>query len=146
MVKDLLIALFATAGYCLLVNVPRRLLLPAAFGGALSWGMYLLLREHVESIFFLIVVVSAGCAVYSELAAKVAKAPATIFLIPGLIPLVPGSYVYYMMSALVQNDAAGMKQYGVLTAQWALGLAAGISIIAVIRQIIDRLLRRKKSM
>ena len=142
MIMDLLIALGATAGYCLLVNVPRRLLLPAAVGGALSWGMYLLLKDKIESVFYLIVLVSAVCAVYSELVAKLARAPATIFLIPGLIPLVPGSYVYYMMSSLVQNDAAGIKQYGVLTALWALGIAAGIGLSAVIHQVVDKLLHR----
>lgn len=140
---DLVIALFATAGYCLLINVPLRLLAPAALGGALSWGMYLLLNEHIESVFYLLVLVSAIGATYSEVIAKIAKAPATIFLIPGLIPLVPGSYVYYMMSSLVQNDTAGLQKYGTLTAQWALGIAAGIGLVAVTHQLIQRLGRHK---
>ena len=68
-------------------------------------------------------------------AAKLARAPATIFLIPALIPLVPGSYVYYMMSALVLNKLSTMRHYGQLTAEWAFGLAAGIGLIAVLHQI-----------
>ncbi len=138
MLYALLTALFATAGYCLMVNVPRRLWVPAALGGMLSWGIYLLLKDQIDSVFYLLVLVSAACAAYSELFAKLAKAPATIFLIPGLIPLVPGGYVYYMMFSLVQNDAAGMQYYGKLTAEWALGLAAGISLIAVLHQILHR--------
>ena len=70
-----------------------------------------------------------------ERAAKLARAPATIFLIPALIPLVPGSYVYYMMSALVLNKLSTMRHYGQLTAEWAFGLAAGIGLIAVLHQI-----------
>ena len=52
MALKLFLALFATAGYALLVNVPRRLLLPAALGGMLSWGVYLLLKGRIESTFY----------------------------------------------------------------------------------------------
>lgn len=135
MIVNLLATFAATAGYCLLVNVPRRLMLSAAIGGVLSWGAYLLLRGKIESLFYLLVLVGAISAAYSELCAKLARAPATIFLIPGLIPLVPGTYVYYMMSALVQNDMDGVRHYGALTAEWAFGLAAGICLVAVLHQI-----------
>ena len=60
MALKLFLALFATAGYALLVNVPRRLLLPAALGGMLSWGVYLLLKGRIESTFYLLVLVGAA--------------------------------------------------------------------------------------
>ena len=60
MALKLFLALFATAGYALLVNVPRRLLLPAALGGMLSWGVYLLLKGRIESTFYLHVLVGAA--------------------------------------------------------------------------------------
>ena len=82
-----------------------------------------------------LVLVGAASAAYAETVAKLARAPATIFLIPALIPLVPGSYVYYMMSALVLNKLSTMRHYGQLTAEWAFGLAAGIGLIAVLHQI-----------
>ena len=60
MALKLFLALFATAGYALLVNVPRRLLLPAALGGMLSWGVYLLLKGRIESTVYLLVLVGAA--------------------------------------------------------------------------------------
>ena len=141
MAWKLLTVLLATAGYCLLINVPWRLFLPAAAGGVLSWAVYLLLRDRIQSLFYLLILVGAVSAAYSELAAKLARAPATIFLIPGLIPLVPGGFAYYAMLALVQNEFDTMRHYALLTGQWAVGLAAGISLVAVIRQIGQRLIR-----
>lgn len=138
MALTLLTVFAATAGYCLLINVPWRLFLPAAAGGVLSWAVYLLLRVRIGSLFYLLILVGAVSAAYSELAAKLARAPATIFLIPALIPLVPGGYVYYMMSALVQGNPDGMRRYGQLTAEWAFGLAAGICVVAVLHQIFSR--------
>lgn len=135
MVGNLLTALFSTVGYCLLMNVPVKKIIPASVGGMLSWLLYLLLKDRVQSVFYLLVLVGAFAATYSEIAAKIAKTPATLFLLPALIPLVPGGSAYYAMLGLVQNRFDDMRRYALLTGQWAVGLAAGICAVAVIRQI-----------
>lgn len=135
MVGNLLTALFSTVGYCLLMNVPVKKIIPASVGGMLSWLLYLLLKDQVASVFYLLVLVGAFAATYSEIAAKLAKTPATLFLLPALIPLVPGGSAYYAMLGLVQNRFDDMRRYALLTGQWAVGLAAGICVVAVIRQI-----------
>ena len=135
MVGNLLTALFSTVGYCLLMNVPVKKIIPASVGGMLSWFLYLLLKDRVQSVFYLLVLVGAFAATYSEIAAKIAKTPATLFLLPALIPLVPGGSAYYAMLGLVQNRFDDMRRYALLTGQWAVGLAAGICAVAVIRQI-----------
>lgn len=134
MALKLFLALFATAGYALLVNVPRRLLLPAALGGMLSWGVYLLLKGGSRARFI--------CSCWSarrrpRMPRRRRSSPRTRDDLPhsGADPLVPGSYVYYMMSALVLNKLSTMRHYGQLTAEWAFGLAAGIGLIAVLHQI-----------
>ena len=77
-------------------------------------------------------------ALYAEFLAWFMGAPATLFLIPTLIPLVPGNSVYLMMLGLVRGDREAMELYGTLTAQWAVGLAAGISLVAVVHQILHQ--------
>ena len=135
MVGNLLTALFSTVGYCLLMNVPVKKIIPASVGGMLSWLLYQLLKDRVVSVFYLLVLVGAFAATYSEIAAKLAKTPATVFLLPALIPLVPGGSAYYAMLGLVQSRFDDMRRYALLTGQWAVGLAAGICVVAVIRQI-----------
>ena len=134
MAMNLLTALFSTVGYCLLMNVPRNKIVPASIN--------LLLKDHIESVFYLLVVVASFTAAYSEVAAKIAKTPATVFLLPGLIPLIPGGFVYYAMLGLVQNQFDAMRQNALLAGQWAVGIAAGICVVAVIRQIIRHLTNR----
>lgn len=142
MAMNLLTALFSTVGYCFLMNVPRNKIVPASINGMLSWGLYLLLKDHIESVFYLLVVVASFTAAYSEVAAKIAKTPATVFLLPGLIPLIPGGFVYYAMLGLVQNQFDTMRQNALLAGQWAVGIAAGICVVAVIRQIIRHMTNR----
>lgn len=129
--------MFSTVGYCFLMNVPAKKILPASIGGMLSWLVYLLLKDKVASVFYQLVVTGAFTAAYSEFAAKIAKTPATVFLLPGLIPLVPGGFAYYAMLGLVQNDFEALRTNALLTGQWAVGLAAGICAVAVIRQILQ---------
>ena len=93
-------------------------------------------------MFYLLVVVASFTAAYSEVAAKIAKTPATVFLLPGLIPLIPGGFVYYAMLGLVQNQFDTMRQNALLAGQWAVGIAAGICVVAVIRQIIRHITNR----
>ena len=69
MVGNLLTALFSTVGYCLLMNVPVKKIIPASVGGMLSWLLYLLLKDRVVSVFYLLVLVGAFAATYSEIAA-----------------------------------------------------------------------------
>ena len=66
MVGNLLTALFSTVGYCLLMNVPVKKIIPASVGGMLSWLLYLLLKDRVQSVFYLLVLVGAFAATYSE--------------------------------------------------------------------------------
>lgn len=49
-------------------------------------------------------VAAAAVAFYSEVMARVCKAPVNMYLIVGIIPLVPGGLMYYTMLALVTGD------------------------------------------
>ncbi len=40
---------------------------------------------------------------WSELMARKLKAPTNIFMIPGIIPLLPGGTLYYTMEAMLQK-------------------------------------------
>ena len=93
---------------------------------------------RIDNLLCAVLVVSMFSAAYAELVAKHVRAPATLFLIPTLIPLVPGNSVYLMMLGLVRGDREAMELYGTLTAQWAVGLAAGISLVAVVHQILHQ--------
>ena len=45
------------------------------------------------------------------------------------VPLIPGSSLYYTMSAAVSGNTREISEYGSLTLQYALSIAAGISIV-----------------
>lgn len=138
MVSQVIFASISAGAFAALFHISPRHLPLAALGGLLSWAAYLLLGNLVPDLFYRILLVSILTAAYAEIVARVRKAPATLFLLPALIPLVPGSYVYYMMLSLVMSHPQDAREYLLLTTKWAIGLAAGISLVAAAEQILYR--------
>lgn len=141
---QLFTAFLGSLGYCLLFHLRTQLLLPAALGGLLNWGIYLALELQMESAFFPCLIAAAVSALYAEGMAKWLRAPATLFLVPSVIPSVPGGSLFYAMSSAVQGQWTEAGDYGFQTAQCVLAIAAGISLVWALYGMALQLLRRKE--
>lgn len=142
--EQLIYAFVSTAAFAILYHIPQRHLLLASLGGLFSWGCYLLLGGVTENLFYRVLLVSILAAAYAEVMAKLRRAPATLYLIPALIPLVPGSYVYYAMLSLVQHDLSAALQNAMLAGQWAVAIGMGISLSAAAEQLLHHPVRRQQ--
>ena len=131
-------AFLGSLGFALLFGLRRRYVLPAAVGGMLSWAVYLLLSRFLPSAFLSCLVASACAVLYAELLARLLRSPATVFVIPAVIPLVPGSSLYYAMSCVVQRDFAAAREYGMTTLEFSLAIAAGMSFVLAFRELRTR--------
>lgn len=116
-------------GFGLIFNLRRKYLIYAAAGGFLGWAVYLIASQHLwEGIFLPTLAAAFMTAIYAEILARVCKAPSTLFFMTGVIPLIPGSTLYYCIYALVTEDPAGAQTYGIQTFLFAIAIAAGMSI------------------
>ena len=134
-VVQLIAALLGALGFSLVFGLHKRHLLLASLGGLLTWGVYLLIYHFLPNLFFANLMASVFAVSAAEVLARWRKCPATLFLVPSIIPLVPGSSLYYTMSCAVQRDVARMNEYGnqLLTAAFA--IAAGISFVTIWREL-----------
>lgn len=135
-VKEVLILLatsgLATLGFAILFYAhPRRLAL-AALGGLLTCGVYLLAQYLLGGEFLpnlLAALVGAG---FSEICARLTRVPVPVYMVPGIIPLVPGRAMYETLFSLVSGQYAAAGASGLLTLKIALGIAGGIVAASVI--------------
>lgn len=67
--------------------------------------------------------------------ARVLKTPVTSTLIASLIPLVPGSGVYFTMSYFVQNKTTEATQRGIDTLMITVAITIGIVMVSTFSQI-----------
>ena len=78
-------------GFGILFNLRKRKLLIVALGGLMSWAAFLIfgrwLTEEPVRYFLSMGIIS----IYAEIFARIEKTPTTTFLVPCVIPLIPGS-------------------------------------------------------
>jgi len=121
-------AALGTLGFALLFSVNRRHLLVVTLGGALSWAIYLVAWEQGAGVFLSTLISASLVCLWSEWMARVRKAPANIFLLTGIVPLLPGSALYYSMEAIVSKNISQLVRKGSETGYVAVGIALGIVI------------------
>lgn len=78
-------------------------------------------------------------ALLSEMMARVYKSPATIFIMVGCFPLVPGNGIYYTMLYAVQGMNDLFMQYFLSTLGIGFSLAFSILISSTIIQVYRRI-------
>ena len=121
-----------TFGFSILFNIRGKRLAMAAFGGFLSWALFVLLGNVIESEPVRYFLVSGAISLYAEIMARMFKTPTTTVLMTALIPLVPGASLYYTMAYALENDLEKFLSKAVYTLQLAGALALGIVITTMV--------------
>lgn len=127
-------------GFAMLFNVHGRKLFLIALGSFLSWGCFLLCSSLGTGYAFFCAALLA--AVVSEILARVVKAPVLIFLVPMLIPLIPGSDLYYTMSNLLSGQWEQCVRHAGFLVLEASSIAMGIICAAALGRILFTLWKR----
>lgn len=135
---QLLTAFISSLGFSMLFGLRRRFLPYAALGGLLCWGVYLGMDAWTHKEFLSCLVAAAFAVVFAELLARRLKTPATLFVVPAILPLVPGGSLYYTMENIVHGRMEEARAFGTQTLVVALAIAAGISFVVALREIQTR--------
>lgn len=133
----------ATTGslaFGIVYKVKAKRLPVVAIGGGIGWFLYSMFFEMSGNVFLSNVAASIFATGFSEVMARKLKAPVVVFLLPCLIPLVPGGGLYYTMSLAVLRNMAQARNYLVSTVEAAFGIAAGVIVVSVLsnRSVLNR--------
>ena len=131
-------AFTGSIGFSILFNVKKDKILPAAAGGALGWGVYLLVGLFSGSDVLRYFIATMVLTFYAEIMARVKKTPVTIFLVPATIPLIPGGSLYRTMRYAVALDQEHFASQGLFTLLLAGAIAVGILSTMTIWKILAR--------
>lgn len=130
-------AFLGCLGFSFVFRIHRRLdyVLIASFGGTLGWIVYLLIIPYLSNI------MSSLCAMiivalFSEIMARICKVPATIFIVVGCFPIVPGKGIYQTMLYLISYDQKLFIDSLFQTVGTALALATAILIVSTFFKVI----------
>ena len=129
---QLITAALGSLGFSLVFNVRGKPLLWGALGGLLAWGSYLFFKAQGTSDVVGYLLSSMLITIYSEVCARLFRAPATVFLMSSAIPLIPGGSLYRTMVCAVKMQGMEFLRVGTHTMLLAAAISAGIILVSTV--------------
>lgn len=128
--KAIISCFFASVSFAVLFNIRRDKIIYAGIvgmiGGILYKGcIYFECGEYISNF-----IAAVGLSIGAEILARKLKTPVTTFTVCALIPLVPGGYLFRMMSQAMQGLTLEALSTGLDMLAIAIVLAIGILIVS----------------
>ncbi|AJH79168.1 threonine/serine exporter family protein [Heyndrickxia coagulans] len=139
MFQQLLTSFFSSAGFGILFNAPRKLLIQCGITGMIGWGIYFLFYLYEQNVVYGTFIAAFFVGIISQVFARFYKTPILIFTVGGIIPLVPGGLAYEAMRHFVQNDYNGAVSLAAKVLLLSVAIAIGLVASEVTNQFIKKL-------
>src|SRR3712207_6023673 len=137
-------ALLATLAFSIIFQVTGKRLILSTLAGGIGWIILSVALHHFQYSSVTSFLFSAmSITIYAEIVAKKMNTTVTTTLIPGLIPLVPRSGIFFTMDNFVQGNYSKAVDLGRETLFVTAAITIGIVLITSISQIMIRILKYK---
>lgn len=133
-------------GFALLFNIRDRKLIWIGVGGTLGWTAYLICISMGENVFTALFFATATVVTFSEVLARLIKAPIIMLMVPMLIPLIPGGDLYYTMRFFIENKYSYFGESARLLLVQAGAIAVGIITMTSVMSMLFKLIYRYKNL
>lgn len=142
MVQELFLAMVASMAFGRLFNVPPKGLVVGGLAGMCSWWGLRLVSRAGSGIVTATLVGALAVGLIGEWAARSLRAPASIFIVPGIVPLVPGAVAYAAMLAFLKGELALGAAKTLESLFTAGAIAAGLIITGSLARVITPTTKR----
>jgi uncharacterized membrane protein YjjB (DUF3815 family) len=143
-ILQLVCAFVATYGIAIIFNAPKSTLKHCGLVGMIGWLIYYaLIKQEVDSV----TASFCGSFIISIVAHYQSfkhKTPMLIFVVGGIIPLVPGGLAYEAMRHVVANEYNESLQFFLKTGIITGAIVMGLVIAEVLVQMYRKMIRRFK--
>lgn len=138
--------IIAIIGFVFLMDIPIKFIIHSCATGCVAWVIFILLSYANVDIFWNTFIATLIVEFISYMFARIFKAPVITFLIAGIIPLVPGIYIYRAAYYFVTKSSLASSAI-TDTISLAAIIALGILVMGTIQQVISRVIKKinKKS-
>lgn len=138
-------AFFAVVLFSITLEVNKKFIFFAGISGMLGWITYLICREYGINDIICYMISGIVIALVSYIFSIIFKVVVTIFLIPGILPIVPGVAIYRTVYYLIMNDIANTRHYLIQTILISGSIAIAIflveSIVIIGQKVIQKIIK-----
>ena len=129
LLENFFFSFLATVGFSIFFNSPKKSLIPAGIIGGIGWTFSIILYRFYGNAILSNFLAAALISLISEILARKMKYPAIIFVIPGMLPLIPGLGLYNTMLNLVEGNYSIAISIGAKSLFVSASIATGILLI-----------------
>lgn len=133
----------ALLGIAVIFDVPPKKMFWAMVGSIISCVLMLIGDKYGLDPLITNMIATAIPCVYCEIMARVLKTPTTVFMIPTLLPLVPGSRLYYTMFYLFSGEQELFLDNMLIAVKICTGIAVAIIVVTGAMRWIEAVKRQK---
>lgn len=99
------LSVLASLGFAIVFQVEKKDLLLAGLGGGLTRIFYLIFIAIIPNRIVYVALSALVAAFYAEIVSGMKHVPATYFMYPTIIPLIPGDLFYYTCAGLITQNS-----------------------------------------
>ena len=129
-----ILSMAATMAFAILFCAPRNEWIFCGLSGAIGWIVYYVMYHHDLGLVLSTTVATFILTIFSRTLAVIRKQPATVYLLSGIFPLVPGAGSYYTAYYLITGANALCYSKGMETCEYAVSIVFGILFAFAIPQ------------
>jgi uncharacterized membrane protein YjjB (DUF3815 family) len=128
---EFVICALSVAAFSVVTSAPRNTIFASSLASAFAYIIYRLINENAQKEIFAYFIAAIVISVLSEICARVFKKPSTVFIFPGILPLVPGVGLYNSMLFLVERNYEMFTAKAVNTLFIAGSIAIAVAIVHI---------------
>ena len=129
LVIELLSSAMGTIGFCVLYGVPKNHFPACGLIGAAGWLMYRAALALNMGLGFAVFFATILIVLLSRIMAVRRQCPATVFMITGIFPLVPGAQIYWAAYYLVTSQLGAAMDSGFSALKVMIAIVLGIVFV-----------------
>ena len=144
MIWELIASFIGTMAFSLLFGVPKKYYVYCGGIGAAGWLVYRLVLNLNATVAVAVFEAILMVVMLSRFVAVAEKCPATVFMITGIFPLVPGAQIYWATYYLVTDQLHQAFDSGFLALKVMVSIVLGIVVVFEIPYKFFRLAKKNK--
>ena len=126
MIWEMIATFILTVSFCVILGAPKTEWFFCGISGMFSFWIHRLLMGAGTHFVLATLGATMALAISSRTLAVIRRQPITVYLMPGIFPLVPGAGIYFTAYYLIAGDMEAFSQKGMETLETAVAIALGI--------------------
>lgn len=127
-IELVVLSVLASIGFAIVFQVGKKDLILAGVGGGVTRIFYLIFMSFIPNRIVYVALSALIAALYAEIVSGIKHVPATYFMYPTMVPLIPGDLFYYMCVGVITSNVDMFKQNAIQCTLALVGLSVGFVV------------------